>query len=552
MEPVEQKLLLYTQSQPEAFWLSFVSDYNNKNEEESGEVVMKEKIDHLVARRERTLAGGGEKRIEDQHAKGKKTARERLARLLDEDSFVEVGTFAQTGLGDASSLEYPNPGEGVVTGFGTIEGRRIYVFAQDFTVAGGSLGEVHAAKICRVLDLAAQNGAPVIGLNDSGGARIQEGVYSLNGFGSIFYRNTICSGVIPQLSVIMGPCAGGAVYSPAITDFVFMVSNIGNMFITGPQVIKAVTGETVSAEELGGAATHNQTSGVAHFYADEELECFDQIRRLLSFLPSNNIDNPPRIESQEPALNPEELLTVMPDNPNRSYDVRDVIARVVDNSDLMEVHQGYAQNAVVGFARLGGKPVGIIANQPMVKAGCLDVNSSDKIARFVRFCDCFNLPLITFVDVPGYLPGVEQEWGGIIRHGAKVLYAYSEATVPQISVILRKAYGGAYIAMNSRSLGADICLAWPAAEIAVMGPEGAVNIVNRREIEAAEDQGAKRQELVQQYREKYANPYIAAARGWIDEVIDPRETRAYLLRGLGMIENKREQRLMRKHGNIPL
>ncbi len=513
---------------------------------------MNENLQHLDARRSRTLAGGGEKRTEDQHAKGKLTARERLSKLLDENSFVEIGTFSQTGLEDASSLDYPNPGEGVVTGYGTIAGRRTYVYAQDFTVAGGSLGEVHAAKICRILDLAAQNGAPVIGLNDSGGARIQEGVYSLNGFGSIFYRNTLCSGVIPQLSVIMGPCAGGAVYSPAITDFIFMVSKIGNMFITGPQVIKAVTGEEVSAEELGGAATHNQTSGVAHFYADEEEECFDQIRRLLSFLPSNNIDDPPMAAPVEPALNEEELLTIMPDNANRSYDVRDIIKRVVDSSDMMEVHQGYAQNAVVGFARIGGRPVGVIANQPMVKAGCLDVNSSDKIARFVRFCDCFNLPLITFVDVPGYLPGVEQEWGGVIRHGAKVLYAYSEATVPQISIILRKAYGGAYIAMNSRSLGADLCLAWPTAEIAVMGPEGAVNIVNRRELEAAEDQAAKRQELVQQYREKYANPYIAAARGWIDEVIDPRQTRAYLLRGLEMVANKREQRLMRKHGNIPL
>ena len=513
---------------------------------------MDDQLKHLEKRHKRTIAGGGDKRIEDQHKKGKLTARERLAKLLDEGSFVELGTFAQTALEDASSLEYPNPGEGVITGYGTIDGRKIYVFAQDFTVAGGSLGEVHAAKICRVLDLAAQNGTPVIGINDSGGARIQEGVYALNGYGSIFYRNTLCSGVIPQLSIIMGPCAGGAVYSPAITDFVFMVSGIGNMFITGPQVIKAVTGEEVSAEELGGAATHNQTSGVAHFFAEDEVECFTKIRRLLSYLPSNNIDDPPLAENCEPELSQEDLATLMPDNPNRSYDVRDVIKRVVDSSELMEVHQGYAQNAVVGFARLGGRSVGIIANQPQVKAGCLDVNSSDKIARFVRFCDCFNLPLITFVDVPGYLPGVEQEWGGVIRHGAKILYAYSEATVPQISIILRKAYGGAYIAMNSRSLGADLCLAWPSAEIAVMGPEGAVNIVNRREIEAADDKEQKRQELVQQYREKYANPYIAAARGWIDEVIDPRQTRAYLIRGLDMVENKREQRLPRKHGNIPL
>ena len=513
---------------------------------------MDDRLAHLQERRSRTIAGGGEKRIEDQHRKGKLTARERLIRLLDEDSFVELGTFAQTGLEDASSLDYPNPGEGVVTGYGTVDGRRIYVYAQDFTVAGGSLSEFHAAKICRILDLASQNGIPVIGLNDSGGARIQEGVYALNGYGSIFYRNTLCSGVIPQLSVIMGPCAGGAVYSPAITDFIFMVSGIGNMFITGPQVIKAVTGEEVSAEELGGAATHNQTSGVAHFFAENEEECFIQIRSLLSYLPSNNVDDPPRTEPREPELDQEELVSLMPDNPNRSYDVREIIKRVVDGSELMEVHQGYAQNAVVGFARINGRPVGIIANQPQFKAGCLDVNSSDKIARFVRFCDSFNLPLITLVDVPGYLPGVEQEWGGVIRHGAKVLYAYAEATVPQISIILRKAYGGAYIAMNSRSLGADICLAWPTAEIAVMGPEGAVNIVNRRELEAADDKEQKRQELVQKYREKYANPYIAAARGWIDEVIDPRQTRAYLIRGLEMVENKREQRLMRKHGNIPL
>ncbi len=513
---------------------------------------MDDKLKHLEERRNRTLAGGGDERVEAQHEKGKLTARERLNKLLDEGSFVEIGTFAQTGLEDASSLEYPNPGEGVVTGYGTVSGRRIYVYAQDFTVAGGSLGEVHADKICRVLDLAAQNGTPVIGLNDSGGARIQEGVYSLNGFGSIFYRNTLCSGVIPQLSIIMGPCAGGAVYSPAITDFVFMVSGIGNMFITGPQVIKAVTGESVTAEELGGAATHNQTSGVAHFFAEDEEDCFSQIRRLLSFLPSNNIDDPPLAEPRDPELNGEDLAALLPDNPNRSYDVREVIKRVVDGSDLMEVHQGYAQNAVVGFARINGRAVGIIANQPLVKAGCLDVNSSDKIARFVRFCDSFNLPLVTFVDVPGYLPGVEQEWGGVIRHGAKVLYAYSEATVPQLSIILRKAYGGAYIAMNSRSLGADVCLAWPTAEIAVMGPEGAVNIVNRRELEAADDKELKRQELVQEYRERYANPYIAAARGWIDEVIDPRETRAYVIRGLEMVGTKREQRLMRKHGNIPL
>ena len=411
---------------------------------------------------------------------------------------------------------------------------------------------MHAAKIRRVLDLAAQNGVPVIGLNDSGGARIQEGVQALNGYGSIFYRNTIYSGVVPQISVIMGPCAGGAVYSPALTDFIFMVNRTGNMFITGPQVIKAVTGETVTAEELGGAGAHNRTSGVAHFYSEGEEECFAQIRTLLSFLPANNIDDPPLAEGREPALDQAGLAGIIPANPNKSYDVREVIRRVTDGSELFEVHQGYAPNAVVGFARLNGRPVGIVANQPQDKAGCLDINASDKIARFVRFCDSFNLPLVTFVDVPGYLPGVEQEWGGIIRHGAKVLYAYAEATVPQISVILRKAYGGAYIAMNSRSLGADLCLAWPTAEIAVMGPEGAVNIVNRRELEAAADQQKLHQELVQRYRDRFANPYIAAARGWIDEVIDPRQTRAHLLAGLEMLASKREQRPLRKHGNIPL
>lgn len=507
---------------------------------------------HLIDRRRLTQGGGGEKRVAEQHEKGKQTARERLEILLDERSFIELGAFVQTNLEDAGSMEIKNPGEGVVAGSGTIDGRRVYVYAQDFTVAGGSLGEAHAAKICRVLDLAGQNGAPLIGLNDSGGARIQEGVSALDGFGSIFYRNTIYSGVVPQLSVIMGPCAGGAVYSPALTDFVFMVNQTGNMFITGPQVIKAVTGESVSAEELGGAATHNQTSGVAHFYAESEEDCIRQIKELLSFLPSNNLDEAPLASPREPALSAEELMTIIPENPNKAYDVREIILRVVDGSEFMEVHRGFAQNAVVGFARIGGRPVGVIANQPLFKAGCLDINSSDKIARFVRFCDCFNLPLITFVDVPGYLPGVEQEWGGVIRHGAKILYAYSEATAPQISIILRKAYGGAYIAMNSSSLGADLCLAWPTAEIAVMGPEGAVNIINRRELEAAENQEQARRELAQQYRAKYANPYIAAGRGWIDQVIDPRETRAVLLHGLKMLETKREQRPLRKHGNIPL
>ncbi|NMA91500.1 MAG: methylmalonyl-CoA carboxyltransferase [Firmicutes bacterium] len=498
------------------------------------------------------MGGGGERRIRTQHEKGKGTARERLEQFLDEGSFVELGTFVQTGLSDASSLEIKNPGEGVVTGYGTVNGRQVFVFAQDFTVAGGSLGEAHAAKICHILDLASKNGVPVIGLNDSGGARIQEGVYALDGYGSIFSRNTIYSGVIPQISVIMGPCAGGAVYSPALQDFIFMVSGTGNMFITGPQVIKAVTGETVSTEELGGALAHNRTSGVAHFMADDEAECLQQVKTLLSYLPANNMEDPPTAEPVEPGFEREELVGIVPENPNRSYNVKDVILRVVDGGSFFEVHRHFAENAVVGFARLGGAPVGIIANQPQVKAGCLDIDSSDKISRFVRFCDCFNLPLVTLVDVPGYLPGVEQEWGGIIRHGAKVLYAYSEATVPQISVILRKAYGGAYIAMSSRSLGADYCLAWPTAEIAVMGPEGAVNIVNRRDIEAAEDKEERRRELVDQYRQKFANPYIAAARGWVDEVIDPRHTRIYLLKGLEMLREKRDQRPMKKHSNLPL
>lgn len=513
---------------------------------------MDEKLKHLEERRRKTLAGGGEEKIKVQHNKGKQTARERLDMLLDRGSFVEIGTFIQTGMEDASDLNLKHPGEGVVTGYGTVKGRKIYVYAQDFTVAGGSLGEAHAEKICRVLDLAGQNGCPVIGLNDSGGARIQEGVFALNGFGSIFHKNTLYSGVVPQLSVIMGPCAGGAVYSPALTDFIFMVNGTGNMFITGPQVIKAVTGEEVSPQELGGAAAHNKTSGVAHFYAASEEECLEQIKTLLSYLPSNNVEDPPVQEPLEPEHKQKELSGIIPENPNKSYDVREVITRTVDGSKFFEVHKDYAANAVVGFAHMGGRSVGIIANQPLVKAGCLDINSSDKIARFVRFCDCFNLPLITFVDVPGYLPGVEQEWGGVIRHGAKILYAYSEATVPKVSVILRKAYGGAYIAMSSRSLGSDLCLAWPTAEIAVMGPDGAVNIINRRDLEAAADKEEARQELVQQYREKYANPYIAAARGWIDEVINPVQTRAYLLKGLEMMETKREQRPLRKHGNLPL
>jgi methylmalonyl-CoA decarboxylase subunit alpha len=512
---------------------------------------MQDKLNQLAQRQETTHLGGGQDRIDQQHGRGKKTARERLDMLLDEGSFVEVGTYVQTDMEDARN-EIKNPGEGVVTGYGTVNGRKVFVFSQDFTVAGGSLGEKHAEKICKVMDLAMKNGAPLLGINDSGGARIQEGVYALNGYGNIFFRNTMASGLIPQLSIILGPSAGGAVYSPAITDFVFMVSGISQMFITGPQVVKAVTGEEVSSQALGGAEPHNSVSGVAHFKSVSEEECFEKVKRLLSFLPGNNIDDAPVFDVKEPEISADDLLELVPENPNRPYDVKEVIKRVVDGSDFFEVHQDFAKNAVVGFARLAGSSVGIIANQPMVLAGCLDIDSSDKIARFVRFCDAFNIPLVTFVDVPGYLPGVKQEHGGIIRHGAKVLYAYSEASVPKISIILRKAYGGAYIAMSSFSIGGDLALAWPSAEIAVMGPEGAVNIVNRKEIEQADNPAAVRQEKIDQYREKYASPYIAAARGWVDEVIDPRETRYHVIRNLEMLQTKQVERPAKKHGNIPL
>ncbi len=513
---------------------------------------MKEKINLLYERRRLVEAGGGEKRIAEQHSKGKQTARERLREFIDPDSFIEFDVFVQSGLENAEDVGKNNPGEGVVTGYGTVDGRPVYLYAQDFTVAGGSLGEMHAAKICKVMDLAMKTGAPCIGLNDSGGARIQEGVKALNGFGEIFYRNTIASGVIPQISVIMGPCAGGAVYSPAITDFIFMVEKTSQMFITGPQVIKAVTGEEVSSEALGGAQTHNEISGVAHFKSVDESECFAKIRELLSYLPSNNLEEAPVFAAEEPLPDDLGLGMIIPENSNKPYDVREIITRVVDGSRFFEVHQLFAKNAVVGFARLGGKAVGIVANQAAVMAGVLDINASDKIARFVRFCDCFNIPLLTFVDAPGYLPGVNQEYGGIIRHGAKVLYAYSEATVPKISVILRKAYGGSYIAMSAHCLRADWVIAWPSAEIAVMGPEGAANIVYRREIEAAENPKAERLARVQEYRDLYFNPYIAAARGWVDDIIDPRETRNRLLKGLEMLANKQEDRPRKKHGNIPL
>jgi len=509
---------------------------------------MQEKLEQLKQLREQVLAGGGPKRIQKQHEAGKNTARERINMLFDPGSFIELDVFA----GDTDINNLKNPGEGVVTGYGTVNGRQIYIYSQDFTISGGSLGAVHAAKICKVLDLAMRVGAPVIGLNDSGGARIQEGVDALNGYGEIFYRNTIASGVVPQISVIMGPCAGGAVYSPALTDFIFMVKGTSQMFITGPQVIKAVTGEEVNMETLGGAMTHNQTSGVAHFTADNEEQCIAMIKQLLSYLPSNNLEQTPSFAAVEPAATPDELLNIIPTSPNLSYDVKKVIRAVVDGGDFFEVHPYFARNAVVGFARMGGRSVGIIANQPDFLAGCLDINSSDKISRFVRFCDCFNIPLLTFMDVPGFLPGTAQEYGGIIRHGAKMLYAYSEATVPKVTIILRKAYGGAYLAMCSSSLRADAVFAWPTAEIAVMGPEGAVNIISRNEIAKAENPMEMRTKLVAEYREKFANPYIACARGYLDDVIDPRETRARIINALTTLEGKQVQRPRKKHGNLPV
>lgn len=507
----------------------------------------------LEARRQKVIAGGGPDRVAKQHETGKLTARERIEKLLDPGSFAEIGAFVTHRATGFGMDKVEAPGEGVVTGYGTVNGRLVYIFAQDFTVIGGTLGEMHAAKICRVMDLALKNGAPLIGINDSGGARIQEGVDALNGYGEIFRRNTHASGVIPQISVIMGPCAGGAVYSPALTDFVFMVEKTSQMFITGPQVIKSVTGEDVPGETLGGARTHNTTSGVAHFQAASEEECIAQIKTLLSYLPGNNLEDPPVAECYDPADRAEEgLRGVVPTDPNKPYDVHDVILPVMDDSDFFEVQAGWARNMVIGFARLGGRVVGILANQARFLAGCLDINASDKAARFVRFCDCFNIPLVTFVDVPGYLPGTEQEYGGIIRHGAKLLYAYSEATVPKLTVVLRKAYGGAYLAMCGRSLGADIALAWPTAEIAVMGPDGAANIVFRKEIESAADPAAVRQEKIAEYRNHFANPYIAASRGLIDDVIDPRETRLHLVRGLAASLDKRETRPGKKHGNIPV
>jgi acetyl-CoA carboxylase carboxyltransferase component len=492
-------------------------------------------------------------RQEAQHARGRLTARERLALLLDQGSFRETDAFVTHRTSDFGLAERKVLTDGVVTGWGTIDGRLTYAFSQDFTVFGGSLGEAHAEKICKIMDMALKNGAPVIGLNDSGGARIQEGVVSLGAYADIFLRNTLASGVVPQISAIMGPCAGGAVYSPALTDFIFMVRNSSYMFVTGPDVVKTVTHEEVDFEALGGADVHASASGVCHYVAQSEADCLYMVRLLLSYLPQNNMEDPPFATSTDDRLRTEEALNqLIPDDPSKPYEIRDAVRLVVDHGAFFEIHEHYAPNIVVGFARLGGHSVGIVANQPGVLAGVLDINSSDKAARFVRFCDSFNIPLVTFVDVPGFLPGTGQEHGGIIRHGAKLLYAYCEATVPKLTVITRKAYGGAYDVMSSKHIRGDLNFAWPSAELAVMGPDGAVNIIFRGELKEAQDPDARRAELVADYREKFANPYIAASRGYLDDVIEPSETRPRLINGLEMLSNKRDANPAKKHGNIPL
>lgn len=514
---------------------------------------MNEKIIILNEKLSQSQKGGGDVRIASQHKKGKLTARERLHFLMDEGSFEEIGAFVTHRSTEFGLEREKYLGDGVITGYGKIDGRLVYVFAQDFTVFGGSLSEAHASKICRIMDLAMQNGAPVIGLNDSGGARIQEGVVSLGGYADIFYRNTQASGVIPQISAIMGPCAGGAVYSPAITDFTLMVENTSYMFVTGPNVVKTVTHEEVTSEELGGASTHSTKSGVTHFSCANEVECIQHLRKLLSFMPGNCEDEAPSYpytpgDESRPALN-----NIIPANPNQPYDIREVIENVIDNpEDFLEVHKQYAENIVVGFARLGGKSIGIVANQPAYLAGVLDIKCSVKAARFVRFCDCFNIPLLVFEDVPGFLPGTDQEWNGIITNGAKLLYAFSEATVPRITVITRKAYGGAYDVMNSKHIGADMNYAWPSAEIAVMGAKGAAEIIFKNEISSAKDPAAKLKEKEEEYVNHFANPYRAAERGYVDEVIRPDQTREKLIKAFKMLENKVAKLPRKKHGNIPL
>ena len=514
---------------------------------------MKEKIEILEKKEKEAERGGGEARIKKQHEIGKLTARERINLLLDKNTFNELDKFVVHRCTDFNMDKSKILGDGVVTGYGKLDGRQVFVFAQDFTVFGGSLGMAYARKISKIMDLAIQVGAPVIGLNDSGGARIQEGVESLAGYADIFLRNVLGSGVVPQISAIMGPCAGGAVYSPAMTDFIIMSKDTSYMFITGPDVIKTVTHEEVTREELGGAMVHNSTSGVAHFAADDDRDCILIVKELLSFLPSNNMEDPPRVSSKDAVDRREmSLRDIVPENPNKPYDIKDVIRLVIDDEYFFEVHEHFAQNIVIGFARLDGRVVGVVGNQPNVLAGCLDINASVKGARFVRFCDCFNIPILTFVDVPGFLPGTSQEWGGIIKHGAKLLYAYCEATVPRVTVITRKAYGGAYDVMSSKHVRADINFAYPTAEIAVMGPEGAVNIIARKEIDQAEDPEAERLKLTNEYRERFANPYRAADLGFIDEVIRPEDTRPKIIRAFEMLEGKRQTNPPKKHGNIPL
>src|SRR5690625_2285679 len=511
------------------------------------------KIDELYDKRREVELGGGQERIDKQHDKGKQTARERIDYLLDEDTFVELNPFMQHRTTDFGMDKVQAHGEGVVTGYGKIDGRPVYLFSQDFTVFGGALGEMHAKKIANVMDMAAKSGAPFIGLNDSGGARIQEGVTSLDGYGQIFYRNSIYSGVIPQISVIMGPSAGGAVYSPAITDVIIMAEKTSKMFITGPKVIETVTGEKITAEDLGGAKVHNTKSGNAHFSAKTEDEALDIVKKLLTYLPGSNKEKPPIVEyNQEDDHYRSELAEIVPYDTTRPYDIKSVINEIVDEDSFFELHKDFAKNIVVGFARIKGQSVGLVCNQPRYMAGGLDIDSSDTAARFIRFCDSVHVPIITFEDVTGFFPGIKQEHGGIIRHGAKILYAYSEATVPKITVIVRKAFGGAYVALNSKSIGADLVFAWPNAEIAVMGPEGAANIIFAREIAESENPEAMRQEKIDEYKEKFANPYIAAGLGMVDDVIDPRETRLKLIQSLEMLYNKHEERPKKKHGNIPL
>ncbi|AHY45731.1 Acetyl-CoA carboxylase carboxyltransferase component (subunits alpha and beta) [Rubrobacter radiotolerans] len=521
--------------------------------ERLGEETTAGKLEGLKKLREAAAHPAPERAVERQREKGKMTARERIEALLDAGTFVELDRY-RVHRSYNFGLEENRPlGDGVITGYGEVNGRKVCVFSQDFTVFGGSLGEVYAEKICKVMDLALSTGCPVIGINDSGGARIQEGVVSLAGYADIFHRNVLASGVIPQISIIMGPCAGGAVYSPAITDFIFMVEGTSHMFITGPDVIKSVTGEEVTQEDLGGAATHNTTSGVAHFSAPDEQTCLEDVRYLLSFLPENNLESAPRFAATDgPERMEEGLATLIPDSNNQPYDMREAVRMVVDDGEFFEVMEGWAQNLIVGFSRLGGEAIGVVGNQPAVLAGTLDIDASTKGARFVRFCDAFNIPLLTFVDVPGFMPGTDQEWGGIIRHGAKLLYAFSEATVPKMTVITRKAYGGAYDVMNSKHIGADVNVAWPTGEVAVMGASAAVGIIYRRRIAEAEDPEAERERLIADYEEKFNNPMVAAEMGFIDDVIDPRETRPYLIKALSMVRTRRPERPPRKHGNIPL